>query len=67
MTGKNSKSYHENSNELIHEYNNSYHHSIGKKILMLIILICLEKLTQILSYLSLKLVLESELLITKIF
>ena len=46
MTANDSKSYlpyWNNLNELVDKYNNTYHHSINKKLLMLIILLGLKK------------------------
>ena len=48
-------------NKLVDQYNNTYYHSIGKNLLMLIILLWLKKLRQILKLLSLKLMIGSEL------
>ena len=54
-------------NNLVEQYNNTYHHSINKKNpLMLIILLWVKKLRPILKLLSLKLMTELELLIIKI-
>ena len=39
MTGNDSKSYLSYLNKLTYEYNNTYHRTIGKNLLMLIILI----------------------------
>ena len=65
MTANDSKSY---LNKLVDLYNNTYHHlSIIKKLLMLIILLGLKTLRQILKLLSLKLIIESELLSIKKF
>ena len=65
MTANDNKSY---LNKLVDLYNNTYHHlSIIKKLLMLIILLGLKTLRQILKLLSLKLIIESELLSIKKF
>ena len=39
MTANNSKYYLVDLNKLVDQYNNTYHHSINKKLLMLIILL----------------------------
>ena len=46
---------------------NTYHHSIRKKPLMLIILLCLKNLIRSIKLLNLKLVIESGLLIIRLF
>ena len=67
MTANNSKSYLAYLNKLIDQYNNTYHHYINKKnLLMLTILLWLKKLRRILKLLSLKFI-EPELLSTRIF
>ena len=66
MTANDSKSYLKYFNKLVDEYNNAYHRSIGKTLLMLIILVCLRKLRRMLMLLNLTLVIASEILITKI-
>ena len=54
-------------NKWVDQYSNTYHHSINKNLLMLIILIRLKTLSQILKLLNLKWMIESELLSTNIF
>ena len=67
MTANNSKSYLVYLNKLIDQYNNTYHHYINKKnLLMLTILLWLKKLRRILKLLSLKFI-EPELLSIRIF
>ena len=58
MTINNSKSYLSYMNKLLYQYNNTYHHSVNKKI----ILLWLKTLRPIWKPLSLKLMIESELL-----
>ena len=67
MTGNNSKSGLDYLDELVDEYNNSYHLPIGKSLLMQIILLWLKKLRQILKHLNLKLVIGSGQLSIRIF
>ena len=67
MAVNNEKSYLRYFNNLADEYSNSFHHSMVKNLLMLIILLWLKKLKEILNYLNLKLVMESEFLSTRIF
>ena len=67
MTANDTKSYLSYLNKLVDQYNNTYHHSINKKLLMLIVLLWLKKLRRILKLLSLKLMIWSELLSIKIF
>ena len=67
MTASDTKSYLSYLNKLVDQYNNTYHHSINKKLLMLIVLLWLKKLRRILKLLSLKLMIWSELLSIKIF
>ena len=65
MTINHGKSYLAYFNKLIDQYNNTYHHSINqKKVWMLITLLWLKTLTLILKHISLKLMIESELLST---
>ena len=54
-------------NKLVDEYNNTYHHSIGKNPVMLIIILWLKKLNGVLKPLNFKSVIESELLNKRIF
>ena len=44
MTANDSKSYLAYLNKLVDQYNNTYHHSINKNLLMLIILLWLKKI-----------------------
>ena len=67
MTANNSKSYLDYLNKVLYEYNNSYHRSIEKILLMLIIQLWLKKLRQILKLQNLKLLIESEVLSEKYF
>ena len=60
MTASDSTSYFSHLDKLVDK--NTYHHSIAKKLLMLIILLWLKKLTQIIKLGSLKLMTESKLL-----
>ena len=46
-------------NKLVDEYNNTYHSSIGKKLLMLSILFRLNGVNQVIKLLNIKLVMES--------
>ena len=49
MAGNDSKYFLPYLNKLVDQYNNTYHHSINRKtILMLIILLCLKTLSQML-------------------
>ena len=61
MTASDSNSYLSYLNKLVDQYKNVYDHSISKNLLMLIFLLCLNKIKQILKLLNLKLVIESEL------
>ena len=61
MTASDSNSYLSYLNKLVDQYKNVYVHSISKNLLMLIFLLCLNKIKQILKLLNLKLVIESEL------
>ena len=54
MTAVDSKSYIPYLNKLVDPYNNTYHHSIKKTLLKLIILLRLKTLSQILELLNLK-------------
>ena len=67
MTANDRKSYPSYLNKLEDQYNNTYHRSIGKKLLMLNILLWMKSLRQILKLLNLKLMIESELLRITIF
>ena len=53
MTANDSKLYLSYLNELVDQYNNTFHYSINEKLLMLLILLWLEKLRWILSLLNL--------------
>ena len=55
MTANDRKSYPSYLNKIEDQCNNTYHSSVGKKLLMLIILLWLKKLRQILKLLNLKL------------
>ena len=67
MTANDSKSYITYLNKLIDQQNNHHHYSIGINLLMLINLFWHKKLRQILKHLSLKLIINSELLSIRIF
>ena len=68
MTVDGSKCYLNNLDKLVDQYNNTFHHSICKNpILILIILLWLIKLKRITKLLNSKLMIESELLTIKIF
>ena len=54
LTAHDSKFYLRCLNKFLDECNNTYHHSICKNLLMLIILLCLKKLNQDIKLLSLK-------------
>ena len=60
MAANDSKSYLPYLNKLVGQYNNTYHHSIRNKLLMLITLFWLKKLKRIVKFLNLKSVIESE-------
>ena len=60
MAANDSKSYLPNLNKLVDQYNNTYHHSIGNKLLTLITLLWLKKLKRTVKFLNLKSVTESE-------
>ena len=63
MAANDSKSYLSYLNKVVDQYNNTYHHSIIKKnLLMLIIVFWLKKLRLILKFLNLELMTESGLL-----
>ena len=66
MTADDNKSCLNYSNKLVYQYNNTEHHSIGKPI-GTDYSVLTEKLKPILKPLSLKLMIESELLSIKIF
>ena len=55
MTANDIKSYISYLNKLLDQYNNTFNRSIGKNLLLLIILLWLKKLRQILKLLILKL------------
>ena len=57
MTAKNSKYNFGYLNKLVHEYKNTYHHSVCKKLLMLIILVSLKLEVQ--NYLGQKFLIKS--------
>ena len=65
MSANDSKSYIGCCNKLVDKYNNTCHRSIDKKLLMLIML--KKKLNRVIKFLTLKLVIESRLLSTRIF
>ena len=67
MTVNDSKSYISFLNRLVDQYNNTCHSSIGKHLLMVIILLWLQKLNRVTEPLNLKLAMESGLLETRIF
>ena len=67
MPANDRKSYIPYLNKLVDQYNNTYHHSINKNLLMLIILLWLKTLRPILQLLSLRLMIELELLSIRIF
>ena len=67
MTVNDSKFYPGYLNQFADECNNTYHCSIGKHLLMLIILLSLKKLRLILKLLNLKVLIESGLLSSKTF
>ena len=50
MTAYDSKSYLSYLNKLVDQYNNTFHHSINKNLLMLIILLWLKKMIPILKF-----------------
>ena len=62
MTANNSKSSLSYSNKLENQHNNTYHHSINKNLINADYSPLTEKSRRILKLLSLKLMLESELL-----
>ena len=62
MTATDSKYYLAYLNKLIDHYNNTYHHSINKKIINVDYSVLTEKLRPILKLVSLKLMIASELL-----
>ena len=68
ITANDSKCCLPHLNNLVDQYNNTYHHSINKKLKgLLIILLWLKKMKPILKLLCLKLMIESELLSIRIF
>ena len=64
MTANNGKSYLSYLNKLVDQYNNAYHHSIAKKPINTDYSTLTEKLRRILKLLNLKLMIESELLLS---
>ena len=54
-------------NKLVNQYNNAYHHFVNKKLINADFLLCLKKLKPILKLLSLKSMIELELLSIKYF
>ena len=60
VTTIDSKSYLPYLNKLIDQYNNTYHHSINKKPIHADYSALTEKLKQIIKFLNLKLMIESE-------
>ena len=67
MTANDNKSYLDYLIKSVDEYSNTYHCSIDKNLLMLIILLWLKKLSRVIKLLNLKLVIGAELLIAVIF
>ena len=67
MTANNNKSDLSYLNKLAGQYNNTYIILLIKNLLILIILLCLKKLIPVLNFLSLKLMIKSELLSIRIF
>ena len=61
MIANGNKSYLSYLNKLVNEYSNTYHCSIGKNVLMIIILLWIKPLNQVTKHLNLKLVIESGL------
>ena len=66
MTANDSKYYLSYLNKLIDQFNNTYHHSIGKNLVNADYSDLTKKLKRILKLLFLKLMIESELLNLKI-
>ena len=67
MIANENKSYHTYLNRLVDQYISTYHHSITKKLLMLIILLRHKKWKWFLKLLNLQWMIESELLSIRIF
>ena len=67
MKATDSKLYFNSLNELVDWYNNTYHHSIGKKPINADYSALSKKMWRILKLLSLKLIIDSQLLIIRIF
>ena len=67
MATNDSKSYLSYLNKLVDQYNNTYHHSIDKKRINADFSVLTEKIETNLKALSLKLMIESELLSVRIF
>ena len=67
MTANDSKSYLSYLNKLADQYNNTYYHYITKKLINTYYSALTEKMRPILKPLSLKLMIESELLSIRIF
>ena len=61
ITVNNNKSYLSYLNKLVDQYNNNYHHSVGKKHVNAGYSALTEKLKRIMKLLNLKLMIESEL------
>ena len=61
ITVNNNKSYLSYLNKLVDQYNNNYHHSVGKKQVNAGYSALTEKLKRIMKLLNLKLIIESEL------
>ena len=61
ITVNNNKSYLSYLNKLVDQYNNNYHHSVGKKQVNAGYSALTEKLKRIMKLLNLKLMIESEL------
>ena len=66
MTANDIKYYLAYLNKLIDHYSNTYHHSINKKIINVDYSVLTDKLRAILKLVSLKIMIESELLNIKI-
>ena len=67
MTANDNKSYLSYLDKLADRYNNMFHHSIKKILLMLILLLGLKNLRPIVKLLNLMLMIELELLSIRIF
>ena len=59
MTDSKSKSYLAFLKKLVDEQNNTYHHSIDKRLLVVVFLLCLKKFNLGIKFLKLKLVIDS--------